>query len=216
VGTYKLDDGPGIFGFSTKNPSKVLKVGDEVLLSHFGSFKEIRMNITQIGEKDLTAKASQNHLVNINKGDHVVFRNDPQGSDYVVSACVVSVESIDPLEFKAEVNIIEKMKGLKKAKRFYTSLPADVKIVGITENVPVVVKKVSLEAIKISCKEDIMTEDIIDIVVKMDEKRKFQFRGRVVKKVKINDKFDYGIDVYDMTDGNKQTWFRYISELEIS
>lgn len=216
MGTYKLDDGPGIFGFSTKNPSKVLKVGDELILSHFASFDELKTNITQIAEKEITVKASQNPAITLDKGDYVVFRNDPHGNDYVIPAFVVSVEGDDPLEFRAEVDVIEKMKGLKKAKRFYTSLPGEVKIVGLAEDVPVVVKKASLEAIKISCKEDILTEDIIDVVVKMGEKRKFQFRGKVVKKVKINDNFDYGIEIYDMTDGNKQAWFRYISELEIS
>jgi hypothetical protein len=33
MGNYKLDDRPGLFSFSTKNPSKVLTAGNEVFLN---------------------------------------------------------------------------------------------------------------------------------------------------------------------------------------
>ena len=37
------------------------------------------------------------------------------------------------------------------------------------------VKKVSLEAVKISCGEDIMIEDVIDTVIRIDDKKRFNF-----------------------------------------
>jgi hypothetical protein len=215
MGTYRLDDGPGLFGFSAKNPSKVLSAGNELFLNHFGSFNKIRMQLTQVGEKDITVKASENLPFAVQKGDHVVFRCDPHGNDYIISAIVIS-EDNNSQEFKAEVDIIEKMKGLKKAKRFNVSIPGEVKIVGVTESVPIVVKKVSLEAVKISCGEDIMIEDVIDTVIRIDDKKKIQFRGRVVKKNKVDNKFDYGLEIYDTTDENRQAMYRYIAELEIS
>lgn len=217
MGAYKLDDGPGLFGFSTSNPSKVLENGSEVILQHFKSFRDIKMKVTSVGEKKFKVK-QQDDLSSpeIEKDDYIVFRNDPQGEDYVICATVSSVDSQSPLEFEADVETIEKMKGCRKAKRFNVSLMGEVKIIGVADVVPVVVKKASMDAVKISCSEDVMTEDMLNTEVKIDEKRKFIFRGKVVKKSKNDGGFDYGLEVYDMTDGNKKTWYSYLMDLEMN
>ena len=37
-----------------------------------------------------------------------------------------------------------------------------------------------------------------------------------MKKNKVDNKFDYGLEIYDTTDENRQAMYRYIAELEIS
>lgn len=212
---YNLDDKGGLFKFLVKSPSKVVKNGDEILLRHFSSANNIKSTVTNVSESSIRIVLKEKvPEINLSPSDHVALYYKPGNEYFVVTAEVLSVERNDPLETSLKVSKIEKLKDLIKEKKHCVSLPSNIKIIGVQDTKPAVVKNISFGGVKINCREDIMLEDMIDITVMMDKINKMSFKGRVVRKNSIGSLFEYGIEYTDLTESSNKLLTRCIHDFE--
>lgn len=210
---YDLDEKGGLFGiFSIKSPTKIIKKGDVVDLKHYSTFSLIKAEVLEVTEdsmkiqlKDIPAE------LKCIKDDHVVLYN--KSSELcVLNGTIDAVHSESPFQATVKIGRIERVKDEAKSEKFSDSLPSSLKVIGIPESVPAVVKKLSLGGIKINCREDIVLEDTIDVTVTLDKANKLIFKGRIVKKNKLNNLFEYGIEILEMPETTIKNLHRYVSQ----
>lgn len=215
LAVYNLDEKSGFMGmFSVKSPSKIIKKNDSIDFKHFNLFDFVKATVLEVNENSLKVHSNDKTPdINAFPGDHIVL-NFLQGDEaYVISGDITSIDSVDPFEFVLNVKKIDKLKDLRKNERFSVSLKSDLKMIGVSETRFGVVKNISLSGAKINCKDDIMMEDIVDITIRLDKVNKSNFKGRVVRKNTIDNFFEYGMEISEMTETNSKSLYHFIFTL---
>ena len=211
---YNLDDKGGLFKFIAKSPSKIVKQGDNIEFKHFGTFNLIKATASDITETSFRIQSTDKIVdAKISTGDHVMLYYST-GDHYIISGEVGTVNKLDPIDLVIKVIKIEKFKDLIKEKKYCVSLNANFKIVGVPESKQAAVKNISFGGIKADCNEDIMMEDIIEVTVYVDKLNKMPFKGRVVRKNKIDNKYEYGIEYSEVTESSNKLLTRLIHDIE--
>jgi len=205
VEKYNLDDKGGLFKFLVKNPNKLVKANDKIEMLHFSSFNPIRGTVQEVTDTAIKIKFTDPAAdFGGTAGEHVILSYNPDES-YVVTGDIGSVDSRNPLQITVKVHKIEKLKDLKKEKKLCVSLPGFVKIIGVAENRPIAVKNIGMGGIKFNAHDDILMEDFIEATVNLDKATKLSLKGRVIRKNKLNDLYEYGLEVEEMTESNIKT-----------
>ena len=211
---YNLDDKGGLFKFIAKSPSKIVKQGDSIELKHFGIFNLIKAAASDITETSFRIQSTDKIAdAKISTGDHVMLYYST-GDNYIITGEVGTVNKLDPIDLVIKVVKIEKLKDLVKEKKYCVSLNAGFKIVGVPESKQAAVKNVSFGGIKANCNEDIMMEDIIEVTIYIDKLNKMPFKGRIVRKNKIDNKYEYGVEYSEMTETSNKLLTRLIYDIE--
>lgn len=212
---YNLDEKGGLFKFVEKRASKVIKKGDDIELKHFNNPSNIMSSVIDV--TDTTVKIQVKDKISdlaMEEGDHVVLYYNPSREIFVVTAEIASVDRKDPLEITINVSKIEKLKDMAKEKKHCVSFPATIKIIGVPEGKFATVKNISFGGVKVNCKEDIMMEDVVDVIVLLDKINKMPFKGRIVRKNKLNNCFEYGIEYVEMVETSNKLLTRLIFDFE--
>ena len=211
---YNLDDKGGLFKFIAKSPSKIVKQGDSIEFKHFGTFNLIKATASDITETSFRIQSTDKIVdAKISTGDHVMLYYST-GDHYIISGEVGTVNKLDPIDLVIKVIKIEKFKDLIKEKKYCVSLNANFKIVGVPENKQASIKNISFGGIKADCNEDIMMEDIIEVTVYVDKLNKMPFKGRIVRKNKIDNKYEYGVEYSEVTESSNKLLTRLIHDIE--
>jgi len=212
---YNLDEKGGLFKFVAKSPVKIVKTNDGIDLKHSSVFNYIKSTVLDVGESTLKIQSKDKTPgISLSEGDHVVLYYRASGDIYVITGEIGPVEKNDPLQVTVKVQKIEKLKDLIKEKRHCVSMAALIKIIGVPEAKSAVIKNISFGGVKINCAEDIMMEDMVDVSVLVDKMNKMPFKGRVVRKNKINSLFEYGLEYVEMTETGSKLLTRCIYEFE--
>lgn len=212
---YNLDEKTGILGmFGSKLSAKVLKENDFVDFKHFNMFDAIKASIVSISDPYVKLEIANLPQVDIFPEDHVVLNYANFSEVYVISAKVVAIESFLPAIVVVMVDRVEKMKDLRRFERFYVSLPVYLKVSGVMEPAFGVVTNISVSGIKLNCNMDLMMEDVMELIITLDKVEKLSFRGKIVRKSRITQYFEYGFEVYDITDGNRRNLFHFVNQFK--
>lgn len=212
---YNLDEKGGLFKFNVKSPAKVVKKGDGIELRHFGVFNPVKASVSDVTESTVKVQSKEKiPEISFSPGDPIVLNYNPSGDFFVVTGEVASVDGKDPLEATVKVAKIEKLKDLVKEKKYCVSLTGSVKIIGVPESKFAAVKNISFGGIKVNCKEDIMMEDIIDTTILLDKTNKMSFKARVVRKNKLNDSYEYGLEYSEIPESSSKLLHHLMYQLE--
>lgn len=211
---YNLDDKGGLFKFIAKSPSKIVKQGESIELKHFGMFNLIKATASDITETSFRIQSSEKAVDTvISTGDQVMLYYST-GDNYIISGELEKVNKLEPIDLIIKVIKIEKFKDLIKEKKYCVSMTAAFKIVGVPESKQAIVKNISFGGIKADCTEDIMMEDIIEVTMYVDKNNKLPFKGRIVRKNKIDNKFEYGVEYTEMMESSNKLLTRTIHDIE--
>ena len=209
MASNKLDGVPGLFSFSSKNPSKVFKVDSEVFLEHFNSLSPIVFKVIDITEDSMSIESDSQKNLLFNEKDHVVFSDLPS-KEYIASAIITKVDSTAPVSLTLGNFFILKLKTVQKTGIRDVSLSCKIKPYGQSESKDGLITRISPHAVKIMCEEDLSTSLPVDITSKCGDKSQIQFRAKIAKKNKVDSKFVIYVDVYEITEGNKRVLTKYI------
>lgn len=213
---YNLDEGTGLFNFLVKkNFTRIIKLDSGVDIKHFKMYEYI--NATVIGKSDDTIEVEVKDNVQETlffPQDHIVINYSDNKELYVMDGTITYICRISPLVFKVKVNKVEKLKDLRKYERYYVSLMSNIRVSGFITPVFAVVKNMSSGGIKINCKEHLIPEDVLEVEVILDRTNKLVFSGAVVRKNKIGDYFEYGIEIKGISESNIKCLYHYLSWLD--
>lgn len=215
---YNLDDKGGLFGAfgGVKSPSKIMKSGDNVDFKHYSMFNFIKADVLEVTDSTIKVQSKENTSDKTFSPNDPIVINFTSGELYVISGDIATVHNSNPLEFTIKVAKIEKMKDLKKSEKFYVSIGGNIKAIGVSETVPAYAKHISISSIKFNCKLDIMMEDIIDVNMVLDKNSKINCKGVVVRKNKLGDIFEYGVEFCEVPESSSKNLHHLINQFIFS
>lgn len=213
---YNLDEDTGLLDLlGIRNHTKVIKLGSGVDIKHFKMFEYINAEVLEKNEDTIKMEAKDNVQETLFfPGDHVVINYSNTNELYVMDGSIDYVYSIAPLIINVRVNKVEKLKDLRKHERFYVSLMANIRICGSVKPAFAVVKNMSSGGIKVNCSEQLTTEDVLEVEVILDRTNKLVFSGAVVRKNKLGDYFEYGIEIRGISEANIKCLYHYLKWLD--
>jgi hypothetical protein len=214
VEKYNLDDKGGLFKFVAKSPSKIVKNGDSIELKHSSLFNYINAKVSEVNETSIRVESSDKTAEAVINYDEPVVLYYKSGDLYVITGEVGAVNRIEPLDLVIKVIKIEKLKDLVKEKKHCVSFHAMFKIIGVPEGRPAVVKNISFGGIKADCFEDIMLEDIVEVTIYVDKFNKLPFKGRIVRKNKVGNHNEYGIEYTELTESGNKVLTRVMYDID--
>ena len=110
----------------------------------------------------------------------------------------MTIEDDEPYQFSVSTIKIEKLKDLRKAERFFISNAAYIKVRGILDPIFGIATNISVTGIKIVCNINLILDDIMEITLMIDQKQKIMFRGKIVRKNKFLDLYEYGFEIFEL------------------
>jgi hypothetical protein len=212
---YDLDEKAGLFGmFGGKTPTKALRREDFVEIRHYSTLSTNKSVISDLTDSTINIMSREGFPeANLAVGDPIVLVVH-SSDQYLVSGDIQAIHNLSPLEATVKVTRLDKLKDLVKSEKFPVSLPASVKIIGVTEPIPVTCKQISFGGVKINCREDIMLEDMIELTVKLDKTNKMNFRGRIVRKNKLGNTTEYGVEISEMAETGLKNLHHFINDFQ--
>lgn len=213
---FNLDEKGGLVKLFKKKPSKVLLKDDLIKFKHFSSFDSIKVRILDVGSSSVKLEAIEtNPELSLKPEDNIVLSYFGEKDYYVVSGQIGSIEKDDPLTINANVYNIEKTRDLRKQNKRYVSFPGTISLAGVAEEnkMPVVLKVVGLKAIRVDCSDELQIGNKVNVLATLDKKNKLSFKGEIVRKNKVGNLFDYGIEVREITESNSKLMHRCVSDL---
>ncbi|NSW92233.1 MAG: PilZ domain-containing protein [Firmicutes bacterium] len=213
---YNLDEKGGLSKLFKKKPSKVLLKDDTIEFKHFSSFNSVKMRILDVTDSTVKLEAiEKNPELNLSPDENVVMTYFSDKDYYVISGQVASIEKDDPLELTVNIHNVDKTKDLRKQNKRYVSFPGTISLVGASDESKssVIIKVIGLRAIKVDCKDELQIGNKVNVFANVDKKNKLSFKGEIVRKNKIGNLFEYGIEVREITESNSKLMHRCVSDL---
>ncbi|HAA43456.1 MAG TPA: PilZ domain-containing protein [Ruminiclostridium sp.] len=212
---YDLDKRMGILSFlNTKSLNKIIKTNSPADLKHFRMFEFVNATILDRTEDELILKVRDSIKEPLFfPDDHVVINYSNNKELYVMSGIINYIYTVSPLKFSVSVNGIEKFKDMRKHQRYYVSLTATINVSGFITPIFAVVKNISSGGVKIYCKDVLIYDDVIEVEVILDRTNKLNFNGKIVRKAKIKDYYEYGIEIIGISESNLKCLYHYMKWL---
>lgn len=210
---YNLDEKQGLFSLlQNKNILKILSPGAPVTIKHFKMNEYLDASINDLTQTTLTIEIlSQYNEPFMFPKDHVVVNYTSSKEVYVISGEVQKVISINPIKLIMEIKAIETLGNLRKGSRYYVSIPANIKVRGYVQSIFAVVKNISVGGIKVNCSEYIDKNRTLDVEIIFDKMNKMNFEGIIVRNVRIDDYYEYGIEISGITESNSRSLHHFIN-----
>lgn len=217
MSVYNLDDKKFIWEFSGgRNVSKLLKAGEPVLLKHysFPVYRECKVVSVEGG----SIKISLQDLdcgPGIKVHDPVVLNISSKKRVFIAGGAVSTVELLQGLVVTLKINKIVKRDNLRKYERYCVSLEASVKRTKHPEEeVPAAVRDISLGGVKINSAKEMSIGEAIYASVSLDKDYKVGFRGKIVRKSCGEGGYEYGVEIFEITENNLLILRNFINGLK--
>jgi hypothetical protein len=212
---YNLDEKTGLLGVFTKASLKVIKVSSDIDMKHYNVYNDLLATVESVNDPiiKLTLKENIKGLV-LAPRDIIVLSYNSSDEVYLLSASIVSIDDDEPIQFTVSTLKIEKLKDLRKAERFFISKAAYIKVQGIIEPIFGIATNISVSGVKVVCNINLILEDIMEVTLMLDKNEKFIFRGKIVRKNKIMDLYDYGFEIYEVSEVNRRNLHHYVNKFK--
>ncbi|KNY25755.1 PilZ domain-containing protein [Pseudobacteroides cellulosolvens] len=209
---YNLDDKTGLLSVFNKASLKVIKVSSDIGMKHYNVYNNLVATVELVNDPiiKLTIKEGMKDLA-LAPRDIIVLSYNSDNDVYLLSASIISIEDDEPYQFTVSSLKIEKLKDLRKAERFFISNAAYIKVQGIMEPIFGIATNISTSGIKIVCNINLLMEDVMELTVMIDKNQKIVFRGKIVRKNKIMDLYEYGFEIYEISEVNRRNLHHYVN-----
>lgn len=209
---YNLDEKGGLSKLFKKKPSRFLLKDDTIELSHFSSFNSVKMLMLDVTDSTVKLRLTEeNPDLKVNPEDIVVLTYFADKDYYVISGQVESIEQTDPVEITINLHNFEKAKDLRKENKRYVSFMGTINPIESPESKSsAIIKVMGLRAIKVDCKDELQLGNRVDVLANLDKKSKLSFKGEIVRKQKVSNLFEYGIEVREITESNSRLMHSYV------
>jgi len=215
VAGYNLDEKIGLLNMFAKTTLKVVKTSSDIEMRHYNTFNNINAVVNNVSDPLISITILDFPTDSIISPRDFIVLNYNDGKDmYLVSGSIVSIENLNPLKVTITTIKIDKLKDLRKAERFYISLPAYIKVLGIVEPIFSIATNISTSGLKLVCNFSLMLEDMLEITVMLTKTEKLVFRGKVVRKNNIIDLYEYGFEIYELTESNRRNLHHFVNQFK--
>lgn len=213
---YDLDVKKGFFSKNTNvNITKFLKAGENIEFKHHTLFNSVKATVVKFNELMIRIQMiDEIDISNLYVSDYIVLDYTNTKNRYLIGGEIVEIENYPPYKIDIKIDKSENMKDLRKCKRYIISQKGTINLVGEEPSVECVIKNVSLNGIKINSRIDFLMDEIVELSIYTDKYVKFYLKGKVVRKNLLNEYFEYGLEIIELTESNLLSMHRYLNSFE--
>lgn len=192
-----------------------LSVGDRVILKHYSMFDYTNAYILDVFD-DFVKIALKNNMLELgfSEKDPLTISYNIDNKFYVAAGEIETIDSVEPPIINVKLLSVQKKDSLRKSERFYVSLTSLINSDVLGAPVFAVVKNLSLGGFKVTCSSDLDMNDAIDITVSIDNYYSISCKGEIIRKLELSPKYEYGIQITDISQTNLITFNHYINQLK--
>lgn len=214
---------------------EIIKKNDTIELKHFNMLDFVKTVVLDIKDDkfilNLQIKEGFQEAV-YEIGDSVVMNILKDKEIYLISAEIVNISNfncseneymiegepnainlLEYFEITVKVNDLDSLKNLRKSKRYYVSYASYINTKQI-KNIFGVVKNISMSGIKISSKGNADIGELIEVTINIDKVNRLNLKGKVVRKNKYGDIFEYGIETTELSGKSQKIMNDFLNKLE--
>jgi hypothetical protein len=215
MANYDLDEKKGLFSrFNSLKPSKCFSIGDKILLKHYSEFNKYNTSILYYDDSIIRVQTDDEiDIVKVLEGDHVVLFLSKDKIEYSICGEIAAIDTYSPFKVDIKVDKIENMKDLRKYKHYFVSELGQIKVVGQSDKKNIIIKNISFGGVKFKLVDELNLDDRTDFLLRTEEV-KFSFKGKIVRKNKKENFYEYGLELVEITESNLLMLHRYMNSFE--
>lgn len=198
--------------------NEIFKINDTIQFKHHEMHDFVSTKIINVDETTVTVRFVESFLgLNFFPKDHILLVCTFCDEIYLVDGKIEFIQALSPYEISIKIEKIIRRKALRKSKRFFVNLIAEIhpsKDTG-ARNVFVIVKNISISGFKINSKDDINLNELLAITISIDKYHKFICTAKVIRKNPLKDFYEYGIKILEISDSNLLILEHYINEMNL-
>ncbi|HOV25448.1 MAG TPA: PilZ domain-containing protein [Pseudobacteroides sp.] len=212
---YNLDDKTGLLSVFTKASLKVIKVSSDISMKHYNVYNNLVATVESVEAPVIKLTMKENYKgLQLSPRDIIVLSYSDENEVYLISASIIAIEDDEPYQFNVSTIKIEKLKDLRKAERFFISNAAYIKVPGLFESIFGIATNISVSGIKIVCNINLIMEGTMEITLLIDRKQRIVFKGKIVRKNKFMDLYEYGFEIFELTEENRKNLHRFVNSFK--
>lgn len=202
---------------SEKDKDEIIKRGAVVSIKHPKIFEPVLTVIQKIDGQKLFFRIPEDFLkCNVLKGDAVschVMRGD---YEYIIDGMIAEFDITYPRFVQLLIRSIRRLKNNRRTKRYLVNFQSCFSPYGVNKKIYAIIKNISLSGVCAVFREEVETESLINVSVSasIDKTMALEFKARINRLVKRDFYNEYGLEIIEIDDINKDRLDKLIYRLE--
>lgn len=221
MGTFKISDWIAFdkdnSNISKNEQDKIIKRGSVISIKHNAIFEPILSVIQKVEEHNIYFRIPEMFLKsNVFKGDRI-YCNVIQGQyEYILDGKISEIDINYPWLVEVSVDDLNKIKNNRRTKRYLTNFQSKVHSNKNNEPMYAIIKNVCKQGVGAVFKEEISPESLVDvnISISIGKNENLEFKAKIVRIVEKAGYNEYGLEIVEIDDQNKDLLDKLIYKLE--
>ncbi|MCX8130203.1 MAG: PilZ domain-containing protein [Clostridia bacterium] len=185
---------------------KLLSKGSVVYVKHSGMYEPSLSVVQKINEREMHISIPEALIEsNVLVGDCLSCQQIDGEFEYVFQGIVNDIEIKQPGSICVFIEKVSKFKNNRLFKRYSVNFQADILMAGSDESIYSIVKNISIIGAGVISKQHLYKDTIITLkiatFISCDEM--LEFKAKIVRIIKNENFYEYGIEIIDIDSKNK-------------
>ena len=202
---------------STEEKDEIFKRGAVISIKHPAAFEPILSVIQKIQGERIFFRVPEAFLRNnILKGDEVTCHVMKGDYEYIVEGMISEFDLNYPWFAQLLIQKIDRFRNNRRDKRYLANFQSKFTPSGVRDSIYAIIKNISLTGICAVFKEDIEVESLLSVFVNasIEETFDLEFKAKVNRVIDRQQYKEYGLEILEIDDINKDKLDRLIYRLE--
>lgn len=205
------------FELPVKEEEEVFRRGAVISLKHQSIFEPVLTVIQKGDSHTIYFRIPEAFLKNnVFKGDSVLCHVMQGEYEYIVDGLISEIEITYPWLVQVAIKKINRVRNNRKAKRYLVNFQAKIFPKGIGKNVYSIIKNVSMTGVGAVFREEIEPQSLVNVTVSasIEKAQSLDFKAKINRLVDRKLYNEYGLEIVEIDDINKDKLDRLIYRLE--
>mgnify|MGYP000854670977 CR=1 FL=1 len=202
---------------TTKDKDEIFKRGAVVSVKHPKIFEPVLTVIQKIEGEELIFRIPDDFLrSNVFKGDTVSCHVMQGEYEYIVDGKITRFDITYPRLVHLLIEKTRRVKNNRKNKRYLVNFQSFFTPYGVDKKIYAIIKNVSLSGICAVFREEVEVESLVNVFVSasIEKSMALEFKAKVNRVIEREFYNEYGLEIVDIDDINKDMLDRLIYRLE--
>jgi len=202
---------------SAKDKDEIFKRGAVISIKHPKIFEPVLTVIQKIEGHVLYFRIPEDFLkCNVLKGDAVSCHVMQGDYEYIIDGMIAEFDITYPRLVQLLIKRIRRFKNNRKTKRYLVNFQSFFTPYGIDKKIYAIIKNISLSGVCAVFREEVETESLINVFVSasIEKTMALEFNAKINRLVERDFYNEYGLEIVEIDDINKDRLDRLIYRLE--
>lgn len=202
---------------STKDKDDIFKQGAVVSIKHPTIFEPVLTVIQKVEAQELFFRIPEEFLKNnVLKGDTVSCHVMQGDYEYIIDGMITEFDITYPWFVQMFIKKVNRIRNNRKSKRYLVNFQSIFSPYGVDKRIYAIIKNISQTGICAVFREEVETESLVNVFVSasIEKALPLEFKAKINRLVERDFYNEYGLEVIEIDDINKDRLDKLIYRLE--